>query len=48
MDALSVIEATTQIQHHIIRGQLDRVKGDELAALEGGRGRVHGAHGHPR
>ncbi|SLM98357.1 DEAD/DEAH box helicase [Brevibacterium yomogidense] len=34
MDALSVIEATTQIQHHIIRGQLDRVKGDELAALK--------------
>ena len=34
LDALSVIEATTQIQHHIIRGQLDRVKGDELAALK--------------
>lgn len=34
MDALSVIEATTQIRHQIIRGQLDRVKGDELAALK--------------
>lgn len=34
LDALSAIEATTQIQHHIIRGQLDRIKGDELAALK--------------
>ncbi|WP_051297710.1 DEAD/DEAH box helicase [Brevibacterium album] len=34
MDALSVIEATTQIQYHILRGQLDRIKGDELAALK--------------
>jgi hypothetical protein len=34
LDALSVIEATTQIQHHIIRGQLDRIKGDEVAALK--------------
>src|SRR5699024_4111837 len=34
LDALSVIEATTQSQHHIIRGQLDRIKGDEVAALK--------------
>src|SRR5699024_12869735 len=40
LDALSVIEATTQIQHHIIRGQLDRIKGDEVAALKAEIGRA--------
>jgi hypothetical protein len=34
LDALSVIEATTQIQYHILRGQLDRIRGEELAALK--------------
>src|SRR5699024_4770491 len=37
LDALSVIEATTQIQHHIIRGQLDRIKGDRSEERRVGR-----------
>jgi len=34
MDVLSIIEATTSIQYAILRGQLDRIKRDELGALK--------------
>lgn len=34
MDVLSVIEATTEVPSPVLRGQLDRIKREELAALK--------------
>lgn len=33
-NVLSVIEATTEVPYHVLRGQLDRLKGEEIQALK--------------